>query len=412
MDSHGEIIGYSTIARDISDRVKEAEQREALQKQLFQAQKMEAVGTLAGGIAHDFNNILQIVLGFSDIGLLDTSSSDTNRTHFRKIIEAAQRGADLVRGLMIFSRKSEYKPQPLNMNQHVTSVRKMLERTIPKDINIELILEEKLPAIDADPTGVDQVLINLAVNARDAMPAGGILTFKTENVTLEDNVVTETVHVKPGNYVLLTVSDTGDGMDRTTMEHIFEPFFTTKTVGKGTGLGLAVVHGILNQHQGHISCESEPGKGTRFKLYFPVLEFETGPGRLAENGELTSTGTETILVVDDEEAIRELMGGMLAKAGYKVIQACDGKEALEIYQSKHSEIDLVLLDLMMPVMGGQECLQGILKINQSSKVVITSGFIADELISDTMAIGAKGWIHKPCARTQALHEIRKVLDSD
>ncbi len=412
IDSNGKIIGYSTIARDISDRVKEVEQRETLQKQLFQAQKMEAVGTLAGGIAHDFNNILQIVLGFSDIGLSDRSSSDTNREHFRKITEAALRGAELVRGLMIFSRKSEYNPQPLDMNQHITSMRKMLERTIPKDINIELILGEKLQVIHADPTGVDQVLINLAVNARDAMPGRGNLTFETENVTLDNPVATEHVHIKPGNYILLTVSDTGTGMDRATMEHIFEPFFTTKMVGKGTGLGLAVVHGIVNRHQGHIVCESEPEKGTRFKIYLPVLESETKSSRPTDHEELSSGGTETILIVDDEVMIREFMSSMLTKAGYKVIQACDGKDALEIYQSKHHEIDMVLLDLMMPMMGGQECLQGLLKIKQCAKVIIASGFKTDGPIADTMYTGAKGSINKPFSMTEALKQIRKVLDAD
>lgn len=412
IDSNGKIIGYSTIARDISDRVKEVEQRETLQKQLFQAQKMEAVGTLAGGIAHDFNNILQIVLGFSDIGLSDSSSSDSNREHFRKINEAALRAADLVRGLMIFSRKSEYKPQPLDMNQHITSVQKMLERMIPKDVKIELILEEKLQVIHADPTGIDQVLINLAVNARDAMPYGGSLTFETANIELSDPVATRHVNVKPGNYVLLTVSDTGAGMDRDTIEHIFEPFFTTKMVGKGTGLGLAVVHGIVNQHQGHIVCESEPGKGTSFRIYFPVLEFETPPRELTDDVGVSLGGTETILVVDDEEIIREFMARMLTMAGYQVIQACDGKEALEIYRSKHKEIDLVLLDLMMPMMGGQECLHGLLKINQSAKVIIASGFKNDGPITDTISTGAKGSINKPFSRTEALKEIRKVLDSE
>ncbi len=412
VDAAGKIIGYSTIARDISDRVKEAKQRETLQEQLFQAQRMEAVGILAGGIAHDFNNILQIVLGFSDIGLSDRSSSDTNKEHFRKINEAAQRGADLVRGLMIFSRKSEYRPQPLDMNQHITGVRQMLERTMPKDINIELILEERLPVINADPTGVDQVLINLAVNARDAMPGGGNLTFETTNATLDDPVATEHLHVKPGNYVLLTVSDTGDGMDRSTMEHIFEPFFTTKMVGKGTGLGLAVVHGIVNQHQGQIVCESEPGKGTRFKIYFPVMELEARSGGVTEDDAPSSGGTETILVVDDEQVIRELMSRTLTKAGYKVIEARDGKEALEIYRLRHNEIDLVLLDLMMPVMGGQECLRGLLKINQSAKVIIASGFMADGPIADTMAIGAKGSINKPFSRIETLKAVREVLDAE
>ena len=412
IDKDGTIIGASTITCDISDRVKGEEQRDLLQKQLYQAQKMEAVGTLAGGIAHDFNNILQVVRGFSDIGLLDSSTSDTNRDRFRKINEAAQRAADLVRGLMMFSRKSKYNPQPLDMNQHINYLRNMLERTIPKDINIELILEEKLPVIHADPTGVDQVLMNLAVNARDAMPYGGNLTFKTANVTLDAPVADEHVHVKPGHYVLLTVSDTGVGMDRATMEHISEPFFTTKTVGKGTGLGLAVIHGIVNQHQGHILCESEPGKGTRFKIYFPISEFERRSIEPAADEEPFSGGTETILVVDDEEIVREIMVGMLTNAGYKVIEARDGKEALEIYLSRHNEIDLVLLDLMMPVMGGPECLRGLLKIKQSAKVIIESGFIVDGPMAETMAMGAKGSIKKPFSRIETLKVVREVLNAE
>lgn len=404
-----EWMGRRGSNRDITDRVKAEQQKKCLEEQLIQAQKMEAVGNLAGGIAHDFNNILQVVLGFSDLALMDKGYSGAHGEHLLKIKEAARRGADLVRGLMIFSRKSDHKPRPLDMNQHIAALRKMLERTMPKNIDIELELEEHLSVINADPTAMDQILMNLAVNAKDAMPGGGKLTLKTANVTLVRAFTNRHVEVLAGTYVLLTVCDTGCGMDIVTQEHMFEPFFTTKGIGRGTGLGLAVVYGIVQQHHGYITCESIIGRGTTFGIYFPVLEFETRLEGSSEEKVEFREGTETILAVDDEEMVRKLMGNMLTKAGYKAILASDGTEAVAIYQSQHNEIDLILLDLMMPVMDGMECLKKLLEIDQSAKVVIISGYTADGSIADTIAAGARAAIEKPFTAADILKVVREVL---
>jgi two-component system, cell cycle sensor histidine kinase and response regulator CckA len=398
-------INYVAIKRDITVEME-------LQRQLQQSQKMEAVGTLAGGIAHDFNNILQIVLGFSELVLLDNGLTQESKHSIEKIGAAAQRGADLVNRLMTFSRRSEFKPKPLDMNLSVASVRKMLERTVPKSVEIELDLEHEPSIVNADPTGIDQILMNLAVNAKDAMPDGGKLTFKTANITMDEVFASEHIDVKPGPYVLLTVSDTGSGMDRITQEHIFEPFFTTKDLGKGTGLGLAVLHGIVKQHQGHVECESELGKGTTFKIYFPALALEASQNGSSSDETRLQGGRGTILAVDDEQMIRDFTSRMLTNAGYDVILACNGKDALEIYQSRHDEIDLVILDLMMPVMGGLECLKELLKISQSVKVVVASGHTTDGSIHQAVDVGAKASIQKPASVREVLKVVREVLDGE
>ncbi len=328
----GRITGASTIARDITEQT-------SLQRQLLQAQKMEAIGTLAGGVAHDFNNVLQVVLGYSELLLEEEGVPQRHKADVLKINESARRGADLVQRLLTFSRKMEIKPQPLNLNRRVTELRKMLERTIPKMIDIQLLLSADLATINADPTQIDQILMNLAVNARDAMPEGGNLIVETANILIDAEYARTHVEAKPGHHVLLTVTDTGMGMDKATLEHIFEPFYTTKSVGEGTGLGLAMVHGIVQQHGGHVRCYSEPGQGTTFKVYFPALisdeeQEETAARRMPRGG------SETVLLVDDEKMIRDLGSRILSKSGYKVIAASNGKEALDVYEQRGGEIAL------------------------------------------------------------------------
>ncbi len=297
-DLSGKIVNFVAVKRDITDNLE-------LSKQLQQAQKMEAVGTLAGGIAHDFNNLLQVVLGYSELILANEDLPDRLRDDLGKVVLAGKNGADLVQRLLTFSRKTETKPLNLDLNQRIRQTRKFLERTIPKMIDIELTLAEDLASIHADPTLMDQVLMNLAVNARDAMPEGGKLVIETANVTLDEDYARSQLAAKPGRYVLLSVSDSGSGMDKVTLEHIFEPFYTTKGPGQGTGLGLAMVFGIVEQHYGFIKCYSDIGHGTVFKIYLPAA-FPHVPDDQPVVADIPRGGAETILLVDDDESIREL----------------------------------------------------------------------------------------------------------
>jgi len=402
-DSSGKVVNFVAVKRDVTEHLD-------LSKQLLQAQKMEAVGTLAGGIAHDFNNILQVALGYSELILGDDDLPRHYRADLTNINESARRGADLVRRLLTFSRKTEINPQPLNLNRRIHEVRKMLERTLPKMIPIQIFLEENLATVNADPTEIDQVLMNLAVNARDAMPDGGNLIFETANIDLDEDYARTHLEVTPGHYVRLTVTDTGSGMDRDILEHIFEPFYTTKGTGEGTGLGLAVVHGIVKHHGGHIQCYSEPGHGTTFKIYLPALIWDEKPDGTTVKA-MPRGGPETILLVDDEEFIRDLGSRILTRAGYKVITATNGKEALELYKAQTERISLVILDLIMPEMGGKQCLEALLSFDSTVKVVVASGYSAHGLIKDAVTLGAKGFVNKPYDIRQMREVVRVVLDA-
>jgi two-component system, cell cycle sensor histidine kinase and response regulator CckA len=400
----GEIVNYVAVKRDVTKEV-------SLQEQLLQAQKMEAIGTLAGGIAHDFNNILQVGLGYSELLLEDEELPALFRSDLKKIHESSRRGADLVQRLLTFSRKTEIKPQPLNLNRRITEIRKMLERTIPKMIDIRLNLGENLATVSADPTQIDQLLMNLVVNARDAMPEGGQLVIATANVFLDEDYAKGHLGTDSGHHILLTVTDTGSGMDKETVQHIFEPFYTTKAVGEGTGLGLAMVHGIVRQHNGHIRCYSEPGQGTTFKILLPAL-VSNGDAEPVKIAAMPQGGTETVLLVDDEEPIRDLGARILTRAGYTVITAFNGKEALDRYRERAHEIALVVLDLIMPEMGGKQCLEVLLSLDPSLKVVIASGYSAIGPAQDALSAGAKGFIDKPYDIRQMLQVVRKVLDGE
>ena len=410
IDKDGGIIGASTIARDITDRVKAEQQTKVLQSQLFQAQKMEAVGTLAGGVAHDFNNLLQAVLGYSELMLQRKKEGEPDYADLQKIYQSGKRGADLVKSLLTFSRKVETNYVPVDLNQEITSVRSLLSRTIPRTIRIDLRLSGSLESIKADPSQISQVLMNLGVNARDAMPEGGILTIETTNIQLDEEYCSRHLETKPGSYVLLTVSDTGQGMDKETLSHIFEPFFTTKEPGKGTGLGLATVYGIVKQYGGHITCYSEVGLGTTFKIYFPAIQ--TAQDLQAPTVKTTiPRGTENVLLVDDEDDIRDLGATLINNFGYKVITANDGKEALEIYQREGESISVIILDLIMPVMDGRQCLTEILRVNPNAKVIIASGYSESGLVKGATT-GAKGFVQKPYNMGQLLTKIREILDVD
>lgn len=382
-----------------------------LQAQLLQAGKMEAVGTLAGGISHDFNNMLQAIMGYTQILLLDKSNEAPEFDKLKHIEKAAQRGSELTRQLLTFSRKIESKPRPLNLNQEVKRVCTILKRTIPKMINIELLLKDDLKIINADPVQMEQALMNLGVNSRDAMPDGGRLIFETKNITLDKIYCKIHLGVSPGDYVLLSVSDTGFGMDKETMEHIYEPFFTTKETGKGTGLGLAMVYGIMKSHNGHITNYSMPGKGATFQIYFPVLETDAEVQAGEEKQEEIPCGSETILLVDDEESILETAKNMLERFGYTAITAESCEKAIEIFsKSPLPYPDLVILDIGMPGIGGHQCLKELLRIDPDIRVIIASGYSPSGKVEESIKSGAAGFIGKPYNLTNMIKKVREVLD--
>jgi len=398
----GAIVGYQGIIRDVTEH-------KQLQRQLFQAQKMEAIGTLAGGIAHDFNNLLQAILGYTDLLLVRKKARDPDRQRLQIIRQAARDGADLVSRILTFSMKAEFRARPTDINQEIRRVEKLLRRIIPKMIRIDLVLAEDLWVIDADPAQIEQVLLNLAVNAQHAMPDGGQLLIETRNVLLEDEYVRNHVQAKPGKHVLLTVSDTGIGIKPEIVDRIFEPFFTTKANGGGTGLGLAMVHGIVSQHGGYIRCYSEPGLGSSFKIYFPVSSTEKMLD-MAVTRELPAFGSETILLVDDDERIRDVARQMIEMGGYEVLAASSGEEALETYAAHRGEISLVILDLIMPGMSGRRCLEKLLHVDPDARVLIASGYSSNGLTHDQKGRGARGFISKPYDAKEILIAIRRVLD--
>ncbi len=380
-----------------------------LEAQLLHAQKMQAIGTLAGGIAHDFNNLLQAILGHADMLLLRLDEQDRAHRGVKQIVRAAQRGSDLTRQLLTFSRKIESRMEALDLNQVLERLRAMLERTIPRMIHVELQPQADLWRVNVDPSQMDQVLMNLALNSRDAMPDGGTLTIETRNVVLDEEYQKSHPEVRLGRYVLLMVSDTGHGMDRETLQRVFDPFFTTKQTGKGTGLGLAMVYGIVKNHEGYISCESEVGVGTRFMIYLPASDLEDTPVETIEPLPPVG-GQETILLVDDEEVIREVGADMLGQYGYRVLTAPDGETALEIYAQKKGEIDLVIMDLSMPGMGGRQCLIHLLEMDPHARVVIASGYSFHGPLNEAMELGARSVIHKPYNSSEILEVIRKTLE--
>ena len=398
-----ERLATLNFLRDITEQKK-------LEAQLRQAQKMEAVGTLAGGIAHDFNNLLHAISGLTVILLENKDRSNPDYESLKLIEQSSQKAADLIGQLLIYSRKVESELKPVVLNQQIVKVSKLLERTIPKMISIEYNLAQDLKIINADPLQIEQVLMNLGVNAKDVMPDGGRLIFETENTTLDEQYCKTHPGASPGEYVLLSISDTGHGMDKETLEHIFEPFYTTKEIGKGTGLGLAMVYGIVKSHGGYILCYSEPNLGTTFKIYFPVLTIES-PGQRAEpSAEALPCGRETILLVDDDATILEIGKAMLEPHGYTTITAESGERAIEIYGKEKEHIDLVILDVGMPGIGGHKCLRHLLKIYPGIKVIIATGYSQRGKVKETLESGATGYIRKPFRLADILNKVREVLD--
>ncbi|MCX8118017.1 MAG: PAS domain S-box protein, partial [Desulfobacterota bacterium] len=352
----GSIAGYVSISRDMTERKRAEQERAILQEQLRQSQKMEAIGRLAGGIAHDFNNILTVIKGSCQLSLLGLHEKDPLYVHLKEIEQSADRAADLIRQLLAFSRKQVLEPRVLDLNGIVKNLEKMLRRILGEDIELVTFLGEEIGRVKVDPGQMEQAIINLAVNARDAMPKGGKLTIETADIELDEDYAKRHVGVIPGAYVMLSISDTGIGMTPEIQERIFEPFFTTKERGKGTGLGLSTVYGIVKQSGGNIWVYSEPGRGTTFKIYLPRVE---GPleERREEASSEVSRGSETILVIEDEEIVRKLAVRLLKRQGYNVLEAPDGGKAFMLCESYREPIHLILSDVVMPGVSGRELVE-------------------------------------------------------
>lgn len=401
------VFGVDLTQRKLAER-----EKESFQEKFLQAQKMEAIGTLAGGIAHDFNNLLQVVIGYAELLNTDDQFPTELKKDLEKIIRAAMDGGDLVKGLLTFGRKTQVKKLSLDLNQHISKIRKLLVRTIPKMIGIELKLQEDLPSINADKTQIEQVLMNLAVNARDAMPNGGTLMIETSTATLSETSLANVLSVRPGSYVRLRVTDTGVGMEKEIQARIFEPFFTTKEPGRGTGLGLAVVYGIVQQHDGYMTCSSETGKGSTFDIFVPAVESTVAamPEEKRQQVFLHGAG-KTILLVDDDEAVRAVASNFLVDVGFTILEATDGFEALEICERCSRAIDIVILDLIMPKMGGVECLQKLIRLYPDIRVVIATGFSEEGSEMNLIEMGAKSYLSKPFSKLELLEAVQSVLDS-
>ena len=409
---NGEHSGTIGVISDITDRKKAEQEREQLRNQLAQAQKMEAIGTLTGGIAHDFNNLLTVILGYSEMLLLDRDEKDPAYDDLQKIMQSARNGAEMVQRLLVFSRRAETNPVPLDLNRQVRNTEPLLSHTLPKMIRIEMRLDEDLGLVRADPAQMDQIVMNLAINAKEAMPDGGILTLETSNVTLESEFCARHPGVAPGDYVLLSISDTGRGMDKEIQDRMFDPFFTVKgwDSRKGTGLGLPVVLGIVQHHGGCIECLSEVGKGTTFNIYLPKFTAEPLSDQ-ADSRDVPALGTETILLVDDEDLVRELGERILTKSGYRVLTARNGREALDIYKQHQPDIALVILDLIMPEMSGKECLRELVKIDPQVRVIVSSGHSDSEDPHEVPHEFVRASVKKPYLMRQLLETVRSALDA-
>jgi PAS domain S-box-containing protein len=403
VNEKGIITNFVAIKQDVT------EQRN-LQQQLFQSQKVESIGTLAGGIAHDFNNILGIILAYATLIERAPMEHEKMKESVGAIIKAVHRGALLVKQILTFARKTDVSFKPVKIPELIRELKGMLQGTFPKIITICDEAPAEIPEIYADQSQLHQALLNLCVNARDAMPKGGELTISAELLSRKA-VAGKFAEAKHNQYIRISVADTGTGIDAATMKKIFDPFFTTKEIGKGTGMGLAVVTGVAQTHHGFVDVESVIGKGTTFYLYFPVSQM-TGQLQTSDAaGHLSSTGgKETILFVEDEDLLRDVVTALLSSKGYTVIIAKDGEEAVSMYRQRHKEIDLVFTDMGLPKLTGVEEFWEIKKINPRAKVLLASGFLDPGIKSDLFLGGAKGFVQKPYVAEEILGAIRKTID--
>lgn len=402
LDRTGKVVGAIESLRDITE-VKR------LESHLRQAQKMESVGTLAGGIAHDFNNILTALMGYASLLQMKMDKADLLQSYVDQILSCCGKAADLIRGLLAFSRQQPVVLVPLNINDTVRATRKLLERLLTEDIDLHTSLTSDNTTAMADKSQVDQILFNLVTNARDAMPEGGTLTIETDVMYMDYSFIAAHGFGAPGRYVSISICDTGTGMDRQTREKIFEPFFTTKETGKGTGLGLATVYGIVKQHKGYITIYSKLNEGTTFHVYLPAIKAVTC--QVSDRQMSMAAGKETVLIAEDDEAVRTTMAEVLSEYRYTVIEAIDGEDAIEKFKQIEG-IDLVILDSVMPKKNGRQAYEEIRSIDGQIKVLFASGYAKDIVFGKGVQDGNFNFISKPLLPTALVQKVREVLDSD
>lgn len=399
-DSSNNLAGLIHVVRDITERKK-------LEEQLRQSQKMEAVGQLAGGIAHDFNNILTAVIGYATILKMRTDDDDPSKVTLEQILAASEKGANLTQSLLAFSRQQTSNPEPVDVNELIRGMENLILRAIGKDVELKTTLAGDLTVM-ADHIQIDQVLMNLCTNARDAMPDGGILTIETGLMKLDMDFTAAYDYGRPGTYAVISVSDTGIGIDEKTRGRIFEPFYTTKEVGKGSGLGLSIVYGIIKQHNGYITCFSEPGRGSTFRIYLPISRPEVS-AEYPEDLPGIESQSATVLLAEDEQTSRELTKQVLEKFGYNVIEAADGKEALSRFIENRDRIDIIILDVIMPKMNGKEVYERIRKIRPDVKVILTSGYPADFIQKQAIINQGINFMAKPLSPAVLVKKVKEEL---
>lgn len=402
-NQEGVVTHYVAIKEDITERKK-------LEAQLRQSQKMEAIGLLAGGIAHDFNNMLMAIIGYGSILQMKMAEDDPLRLNVEKMLAAADRAAGLTRSLLTFSRKQEINLQPVNLNEIIRTVEKFLTRIIGEDIDFQMTFGEDPLNVNVDCGQIEQVLMNLLTNARDAMPHGGSLSIITGSAEIGIDYIKDYGYGEPGRYALISVTDSGTGMDAATVQRIFEPFFTTKEMGKGTGLGLSIVYGIITQHEGYINVRSEPGKGTTFQVYLPLLKGGKVVGTEFSPQTPLPVGTETILLVEDEAAIRQMEKEILTEFGYTVIEAVDGEDAVCKFKENRESIRLLLFDLIMPIKSGKDAYDEIRKMGSDVRAIFVSGYPPEAAQKNGMRAEGVDLIMKPVSPQNLLRKIREVLD--
>ncbi len=409
-DRDGKVLGLIGISRDITERQRAKQEREKLEAQLHQAQKMEAIGQLAGGIAHDFNNILTAIIGYTEIIALRIERNSPLRHFIDQVLTSSGRAAELVNSLLAFSRKQVLHPKPVDLCEIVLGLRNMLGRIIREDIDFRTTVFENELVVMADKGQIEQVLMNFVTNAKDAMPHGGMLSVDVSPVFMDSRFVHAHGFGESGYYACISVADTGCGMDEETQKKIFEPFYTTKEIGKGTGLGMAIIYGIVKQHNGYINVYSEPGSGTTFRVYLPLLAEEKNDRQTTQCTERPVGGTETILLVEDDFTVRDLHRIILEEAGYTVVEAFDGQDALEKFMEHRSEIDILATDVIMPKMDGKRLYMETQRCRPDIKALFISGYTKDIVIEKGILNDESNFISKPVSSTELLSKVRDVLD--
>jgi PAS domain S-box-containing protein len=411
LDAEGRCEGMVTIVQDLSERHAAEEVRGQLartEEQLRHSQKMEAVGLLAGGVAHDFNNLLSIVLSYAELLRDGLEPDDPRRADADEIRNAGEKAASLTRQLLAFSRKQVLQPRVMDLNETILGMQKMLRRLLGEDVELTLLPAERLGRVHADPCHIEQVVMNLAVNARDAMPRGGELTMRTENVALDPDEASS-LGLPPGAYVCLSVEDDGCGMDAATRERIFEPFFTTKKEGCGTGLGLSTVFGIVRQSGGQVAVRSEPGHGATFRVYLPRRDASASLPCNTLPGDAGLEGTETILLVEDDEQVRRVVGAALRRRGYTLLQAQNAGEAMLVAERHDGPIHLLLTDVVMPVVSGRELAERLVPLIHGLRVLFMSGYTPDAVLRHGVREGSAAFVQKPVTPQLLAAKVREVL---